>query len=803
MRLEILRWLAHPNLSALAPPMSTQQALALPSPAPSNTVVINARCSVRIEGDQRVIVVAGLPAHHYRAEDAIAEAYAMVFLVESGFAQQTDVARAFERSVRTVRRYEERYARGGMAALGQEEGWRRGRRRISAKRLRGIEILKCQGMSNRAIAHRLGVSENAIRKLVGPSKRESAQLALAAIMPAVEKPATNAVPAATPSGEDGDHASESAEDRDPITTPGTANDDEPVPMSLDSAADDRTFDRQLAHLGLLDDAAPLFREGASVPGVGVLLALPCLVESGLFRISRKLFGEIGPAFYGLRTTLLTLLLMALLRIKRPEHLKEKDPAAFGRLLGLDRAPEVKTLRRRLTRLAAHHCAERLGAELAGVRVDRRGHLMGFLYVDGHVRAYHGQRAISSNAYVARRHLAMPATTDYWVNDRSGDPLLVITGEVDAALTKAMPRLLREVREVAGERRVTIVFDRGGWSPKLFAAMIKDGFDVLTYRKGRCRRINERRFVRRRAVLDGCPVDYLLHDEPVRFLKGKLRLRQVTRLCDGGHQTSVITSRWDLRDIDVAYRMFERWRQENFFKYMREEFLLDALVDYQIEPEDPTRTIPNPERQTLDNEIRTARAAVAKLERELGAAAAANAEQRRPTMRGFKIAHGKLGKQLRNVRAHLSRLLNQRRDAPKRVEVREVNDRALVKLATERKHLTDIIKMVAYQAESDLVALLRPHYARVDQEGRTLLHELFATAGDIHVSDSELTITLAPLSSPHRTHAAQALCEVLNKAATTFPGSRLRMRFNMRRRLGLAFPGSPVERSTASVCAPTP
>jgi hypothetical protein len=660
-------------------------------------------------------------------------------------------------------------------------------------------------MSNRAIAHQLGVSENAIRKLVGPSERESAQLALVAITPAVEKPVTNAVPSATPSGEDGDHAGESAEDRDPITAPGAANDDEPVPMSLDSAADDRTFDRQLAHLGLLDDAAPLFREGSSVPGVGVLLALPCLVESGLFRISRKLFGEIGPAFYGLRTTLLTLLLMALLRIKRPEHLKEKDPAAFGRLLGLDRAPEVKTLRRRLSRLAAHHCAEQLGAELAGVRVDRRGHLVGFLYVDGHVRAYHGQRTISSNAYVARRHLAMPATTDYWVNDRSGDPLLVITGEVDAALTKALPRLLREVREVVEERRVTIVFDRGGWSPKLFAAMIKDGFDVLTYRKGRCRRINERRFVRRRAVLDGCSVDYLLHDEPVRFLKGKLRLRQVTRLCDGGHQTTVITSRWDLRDIEVAYRMFERWRQENFFKYMREEFLLDALVDYQIEPEDPTRTIPNPERKTLDNKIRAARAEVAKLERELGAAAAANVEHRRPTMRGFKIAHGKLVKQLRNVRAYLSRLFSQRRDAPKRVEVREVNDRALVKLATERKHLTDIIKMVAYQAESDLVALLRPHYARVDQEGRTLLHELFATAGDIHVSDSELTITLAPLSSPHRTHAAQALCEVLSKAATIFPGSRLRMRFEMSppRRFGLAFPGSPVERSVASVCTPPP
>src|SRR6516225_2168710 len=786
--------------------MSAQQTLPLSSPPPSNTVIINARCSFRMEADQRAIVVAGLPVHHYRAEDTAAEAYAMVFLVESGFALQADVARAFGCSVRTVRRNQRRYAQGGMAALGHETGWRRGRRRISAKRLRRIEQMKSQGMSNRAIAHKLGVTEKAIRKQVGPTRgAASGQLALPGIRPP-KKSAATAPPASSTGGDNDD-------DDDPggkrsssaASPPAAANDDEPVPKSLDRDASNRTLDRQLAYLGLLKDAAPVFRDGSSIPGTGVLLALPCLVESGLFQISRKLYGEIGPAFYGLRTTLLTLLLMALLRIKRPEHLKEKDPAAFGRLLGLDRAPEVKTLRRRLTCLAARHCAEQLGSELARVRVDRRGRLMGFLYVDGHVRAYHGQRPITSNAYVARRHLAMPASTDYWINDSSGDPLLVITGEVDAALTKAMPRLLREVREVVGERRVTIVFDRGGWSPKLFAAMINSGFDVLTYRKGHCRRINERRFIRRRAVLDGCSVDYLLHDEPVRFLKGKLRLRQVTRLCDGGHQTTVITSRWDLRDVEVAYRMFERWRQENFFKYMREEFLLDALVAYQIEPEDPTHTIPNPERRALDKEIRAARADLARLEREFGAAAANNAEQRRPTMRGFKIAHGRLGTQLRKARARVRRLFDQRRKVPKRVEVRELNERTVVKLATERKHLTDIIKMVAYQAESDLLALLRPHYARVDQEGRTLLHELFATAGDTRVSDSELNITLAPLSSPHRTLAAQALCEILDKTATTFPGSRLRIHFAMRppRRIGLAFPGSPAERRTEADGAPAP
>src|SRR5207245_10612803 len=135
----------------------------------------------------------------------------------------------------------------------------------------------------------------------------------------------------------------------------------------------------------------------------------------------------------------------------------------------------------------------------------------------------------------------------------------------------------------------------------------------------------------------------------------LRLRQGTRLCDGGHQTQVISSRWDLRDIEVAYRMFERWRQENFFKYMREEFLLDALIDYQIEPEDPTRTIPNPERRALDKEIRAARTDLARLEGEYGAAAADNAEPRRPAMRGYKIAHAKHGKELRQARGRLAQL----------------------------------------------------------------------------------------------------------------------------------------------------
>ncbi len=773
--------------------MVEQLMFAVPPP-PSDTVIINSRCTLRIEGEQRVVVVSGLPVHHYSANDGVAEAYAMVFLVDSGFAKQKEVAVAFGRAELTVRRHRQRYADGGMPALATRSGWRPGRRRIPTKRRRIIERLKAQGLSNCEIARRLGVTEKAIRKQVGSSE-QSAQAALP--FPTTEEPShsaqttsasTNVESPVLPSA---NTSVAQTKENEP------AEEDNEVSMSLDIEASDRSLDRLLAALGLLDDAAPVFRDSTAVPGAGVMFAIPVLVNSGVFRIAKGLYGEIGPAFYGLRTTLLTLLLMALARIKRPEWLKERDPVALGRILGLDRAPEVKTVRRKLTRLASYHRAEQLSAELARLRVEQRGQLMGFLYVDGHVRVYHGKRKIPKT-HVARMRLALPATTDYWVNDQSGEPLFVVTAEANAGMVKMLPEILKQVGELVDDRRVTIVFDRGGWSPKLFKKLIKgtkqkgykDKVDIMTYRKGKCRRINEKRFELRRAKLDGRWVTYWLHDQAVRFLKGTLRLRQVTRLCDNGHQTQVLTSRWDLRAMEVAYRMFERWRQENFFKYMREEFLLDALTDYQVELDDPTRTVPNPQRRTLDKEIRAARDEVTRLEKAYGAAAIENPEGRRPSMRGFKIAHAKLGKELRAARKELEGLRTKRRALPRRVEVRDIRDGAVIKLATERKHLTNIIKMVAYQTESDLLALFQSNYARADDEGRTLLHELFAAAADIHVTDTELHVTLASLSSPHRTAVAQSLCEALNQTETVFPGSKLCLRFAVHPPpvKGLAFPG---------------
>lgn len=179
-------------------------------------------------------------------------------------------------------------------------------------------------------------------------------------------------------------------------------------------------------------------------------------------------------------------------------------------------------------MAAHGRAVEFGRQLARRRVQARGDSIGFLYTDGHVRVYHGKHSIPK-AHVARMRIAMPATSDYWVNDQGGEPLFVVTAEANAGMVRMLPPLLAEIRALIGERRITIVFDRGGWSPKLFRDIIDQGFDILTYRKGRSPRIARSRFRDHAAVIDGREVAYTLADQGVALLDGSLRLRQVTRL----------------------------------------------------------------------------------------------------------------------------------------------------------------------------------------------------------------------------------------------------------------------------------
>jgi hypothetical protein len=328
--------------------------------------------------------------------------------------------------------------------------------------------------------------------------------------------------------------------------------------------------------------------------------------------------------------------------------------------------------------------------------------------------------------------------------------------------------------------LTVVFDRGGYCFSLFKELISNEVDILTYRKGKHDPVPVGDFRACAITVKGEELTYHLADEEVTLCEG-LTLRQVTRLCENGHQTTILTSRRDLATSEVAFRMFERWRQENFFKYMRQEFALDALVDYDTELDDAKREVPNPVWRGLDAQFKKAKGELEKLCARFGLEVALDKENLRGLLKppkGKKAVNANLeGAFIEAARRRVD--IEKARDAvPRRVPVSQVSEGEVRKLSTERKHLTDVLKMAAYRAESDLFRMLQPIYARSEDEGRTLIQSAFNSSADLEVTATELRVTLAPLSSPHRSKAIAKLCHELNKTPVCFPGTKLTLHFKV-------------------------
>jgi len=745
--------------------------------------------------------------------DAAHLALVAVTLRQSGLATQIEIAKAFGHSVATQRRWETRYAQHGSPGLQAKKPTGR-----HAKLDRGQQAFVArwfqQGVSNYEMARRLGVNEATIRRALqkaglrrqtplaaglpldhdapvpaeppttpAPRAAAASKPAAAVVVPAQEvtpqATATNPGVAATRAGPEGPEAASLA------ANPLAGGNAPASVLTIDCDPADRSGDRAMARLGLLEDAAPLFGDYPELPRAGVLLAVPVLQAHGGLEIFTRLYESLGPAFYGLRTTVLSLILLALLRIKRPENLKEYSPEQLGRLLGLDRMAEVKTLRRKLTLLAEQRQGRELMNELARLRLSQEDSRLAFLYVDGHLREYSGKEPLAK-AKKAQRSVATCAATDTWLHDADGEPLLVITSEMNAGLTQVLEAIVTEAKElVPTGQRLTVLFDRGGWSARLFARLNALGVDIITYRKGKRRPLPRSHFSEHKAQEDGQEKTYWLNDQP-RVRVGRLRprrkrrgptrepeylwLRQITVLREDGRQTVIVTNRNDLSAVEVVTRLFRRWRQENYFKYMEEEFALDALVEYGVEEVSAEATRPNPERKRVAKKRQQAKAEVSRLRAELGAEAAANEEQQRPTMRGFKIAQARLRQQLEQAELREQVLAEQQRQLPKRVPAKGV-----MTLKKEKKLIVDAIKIIAYQCETALLDRLRPHYARADDEGRTLLHAAFQSSASMKVTKTELQITLCAQSSPHRSEALAKLCRELDAERVCYPGSSLRVR----------------------------
>ena len=300
-----------------------------------------------------------------------------------------------------------------------------------------------------------------------------------------------------------------------------------------------------------------------------------------------------------------------------------------------------------------------------------------------------------------------------------------------------------------------------------------GFDLLTYRKAPLPH-EPRRAFRVVGFTDtlGRTHDYLLADRRVRipYDAGRRRFacRQITRLDErSGHQTQVLTTRKDPDPGPIAHAMFSRWRQENFFRYMRAHFALDALDAYETVSDDPERLVKNPARRHADRVLGEARRSLARAQTTQGKAAVAGRPLDQEVAGAFAAAQAEVG-----------RLAAAARAIPAKVPLAKARPEA-VRLDQERKRIMDAVRMATYNAESALARLVGPHYARAEDEARSLLHEIFKTSADMQIEGDTLYVRIDNLSAPRRTRALVALSADLNATETRYPGTDLVLRYSVK------------------------
>lgn len=776
-----------------------------------------------------MVIVSGVVLHRFALTDLALLRYAVVRLIDDGYLRLQDLPLAFGYNERCYFRWKGQLERDGIAGLeDRKKGgspWKMGPLEDA------VRALFAQGLSGVAIASRLTVSEHAVRytlNRLGLKRPEPEQILLGSEPESSLQESVITIELET--------TLESDEEIETIALPEESSEETEcqlielsAPAHIEIAAsrllaeriDDplnRVLDRMLARQGKLSDALPWFTSGVSIPYAGVLLAIPLIVMSGILETFDTHYTEQKrkSAFYGLRTTVMSLLFMALLRVKHPENLKENDPTSLGRVLGLDRGPEVKTLRRKLAELATYKKGAVVMRAMALRELKANEALSGFLYIDGHVREYHGNGSLSKG-YSTRRRLGIKSATDTYVNDARGEPLFLVTSELNEGLTQVLEDIVDEVKALIGEeQRFTMIFDRGGWSPELFAKLFGLGVDVLTYRKGNVKealepkeRVKKERkprfrkkidipwqplyahdsFEQQQQAIEGVEYKYTLLERSVRMgkltysLKGQEQeklpfwMREVTRLCDDNEKlTQVMTTRQDISAVTVLYRMFNRWRQENFFPYsiedsMRQEYAIDALVEYATEDVSEDATRPNPERRTLERKLSQLNAEFNKRSANYSRRLMDNPTGNEPTVADFKMANQALGQELEALESKRVAMKIQIAALPERISAE-----GLEYLAFERKGVTDTIKMCAYRLETGLVRLLGDAYARTEDDGRKLIVAALRSPADIQPVGDELRVTLGRQSSPHRDRALSILCARLNTYNTLFPGSHLRLHF---------------------------
>ena len=557
----------------------------------------------------------------------------------------------------------------------------------------------------------------------------------------------------------------------------------------------REMDRFAAAVGLLDGAQLRFEAADDIPNGGVLCALPALLAIGLLRHTGTHFTW-PKGYYPMEPIFIILASLALARVQSLEQVRYQSPGEWGKLMGLDRIPEVRTLRQKLALLADD--TERTARWASALARDWMAHdveAAGVLLIDGHTRVYHGSLTKLPRRYITRERLCLRATTDYWVNALDGQPFFCVTQPIDPGLQKTLeadiiPRLLIDVpaqptqSELEADplrHRFTVIFDREGYSPDLFARLEnKHRIAILTYHKHPGEDWLESEFSDTAVTLvNGEQVSLSLAERGTRLSNGHW-LREIRKRDPrSGHQTSILSTDYRSEKSRLAAAMFARWHQENFFKYMRQNFGLDRLVEHGTSPLPDTTRIVNPTWRALESQVRSTTAKLSRAQAQFAAASLLTAHQNSPEAAAkHEQKQGAALEQIQQLQTQLSEHKTKRKAEARHVQLKDLpEDQRIEQLRSGRKHFMDTIKLIAYRAESALVQLVRETMSRSD-DARSLVSNLMQTTINLRPNPAgkELVVEIHGQANAAQDRVIEKLCEELNATETVYPGTDLVLKY---------------------------
>lgn len=721
---------------------------------PKDATAINGLLSFAKRDEEVLYFMGSMPISYHDEKDLRTFGSTVSQFVVNGNCRQVDIVRAFGVSAISVKRYVKKYRKGGAAAF-YTTPKKAQPRVLTPAVLTQVQHKLNEGSSRREVATAFGIKLNTLSKAIAAGRLRE----------------TESTPACGVSKSERSIA------------------DSQAGMGMGCT---RELERVAAAVGKLLQAPSQFKTLVDIPNGGVLWALPALLMNGLLHHTRDYF-HLPKGFYSLTQIILLLAYLALARLRAHEELRYTQVGEWGKLLGLDRIPEVRTLRKKLKYLTTHGNVSGWSASLSQEWLKEDPKAAGVLYVDGHIRPYYGHQTKLPRRYVSRQRLCLRGLTDYWVNDQLGRPFFVISTPLNQGLLQMLreeivPRLLKEVpgqpspAALEGDpqlSRFTLIFDREGYSPNFFREMWEQRIACQTYHKFPDADWPPHEFRQHTLTMPvGTEVTMSLAERSPHMTNGMV-VREIRKLKGTGPQISVLSTDFKVPPEVVGVHMFSRWSQENFFRYMMEEFGIDGLTSYQLELIDETAKVVNPAYRKLEGQIKKVAGKLGH-KRAIFGANSLRGEFSTSAIARYQSQQADLKEELDFLGTELTQLKHQRTQTVKHITLAELPEAdRFVQLAPTRKQFMNVIKMIAYRAETAMALRLKGFLARPD-DARSLLQEVFTTEADLipNYKEKTLTVCLHHLSNRLSDDAVRGLTKTLNESDICYPDTDLRMLYKL-------------------------